>query len=52
VSSLYSKLKRDKKSGERFSDGVRKGSALDVRIQLGEESIEILSDVEEIEIDD
>ena len=52
LAALFQKLKRDRKSGERFDGGVHSGSALARRITLGSESIEILSDVEEIEIDD
>lgn len=51
LSSLETKLKRDRKSSERFG-GATYGSALDKRIQLGKESVEILKDVEEIIIDD
>ena len=51
LATLHQKLKRDRKSGERFG-GATDGSALDRRIQLGSESIEILRDVEVIDIGD
>ena len=52
VSALLSMLKKDKKNGDRFKEGIRDGSALDLRIKLREESAKILQDVEEIVIDD
>ena len=52
VSALLSMLKKDKKNGDRFKEGIRDGSALDLRIKLREESARILQDVEEIVIDD